>query len=211
MKKTSIVLASITTFFVAIYFFIYIQKIRHYETYIQSLEETLSLKNEIIDKVNSFILTTAKDENKRLNINELSSLEYEKLSNYNKPLCSLPLLVVRLSEGQCSDCVRNLLNILQEKIPQALEKRVVILTDFSRYFYAKKFVEENPDIPFAFRNMKRTKAVLKSDFYNAPYIFVIDNDSKINNVLIHLTDEPERTKQYIVAMISKFLLEAESK
>ena len=157
---------------------------------------------------NAFIKTTIKDEGKQLSLNKSPINTGFSINEYLKPIESTPSLVIRISHLNCSTCIENLLKIAKQKIPRKYQNKVVVLTDFPKTAYYDSYIKSAIRIDFPFRNLKIDDYSFESSQNNLPFMFIIDEDNKIRNILIHTKEDKRRTEFYLEAIINRYFRDA---
>ncbi len=137
---------------------------------------------------------------------EVNDLEGNSLK-FNQVLNEKPVLVVRISENNCEECITFLSNkIIRMYSDKKQEQQIIFLVSFYNRA-ALKMITNRLGNSFAIFQIENLP--LFAETYNYPYCFMIDSSMIIGHVFVPDKHEPELANRYF-EQINKRYFELEN-
>ena len=114
------------------------------------------------------------------------------------------LVILRISDQNCSVCVDAELEELENLQKKLTEKQVVVLASFENKRELRILTEGVKKLGVPIFSIRFDKVHLPIEEVNIPYYFMLDSDWSVSNVFIPKKSFPDLTNTYFNAIASKF-------
>jgi len=154
--------------------------------------------------------TTSKSYNNLKHLDKLQPLKIndvpilEKINDKYAQL-SPPLIIIRFAESNCGSCVEDLLSKIENSLPKHLMQHVLLIPNYQTELYLKEFYK-NHELKYPFINLNDQVLKISYDKYNLPYVFVLDDKSRMLNPFLHIKEKPHKTKSSLNRIIEDYFL-----